>query len=627
MKHGFVKIAAVSCPIKVADCKYNTDSIIRYMNEASSAEVQLAVFPELCITGSSCGDLFRQTALINSAYEGLARITENSANKDTVFAIGSPLLVNNKLYNCTVFVQKGKILAAVPKSNLNHTQTRVFSPAPDENFTVDILGQTVPFGTNTILSCKSLPSFTIAADLGEDLYLPVAPSVYNCLSGATVVVNSSAMAELADSRETMVDAISAHTKRNICTYVYANAGEGESTTDNVYSGRCIICEKGKILNMNDSFTTGITISETDTQLLTIERQRSGFNNHQFDYQSYVVEFDLPVKEIKLSRKYPQNPFVPENNADKRFEHILNIQANGLKKRIVHTTCQKLIIGISGGLDSCLALLVALRTLQILNRPSTDILAVTMPCFGTTTRTKSNAEKLCELYGVDFQCIDIAKSVEQHFEDIGHDSDNYNVVFENAQARERTQILMDLANKYNGMVIGTGDLSELVLGWATYSGDHMSMYGVNADVPKTLVRHLVRHIAENCGNEEIKSVLLDILDTPVSPELLPADGDSIAQKTEDLVGPYELHDFFLYYAIRYGFEPKKIYKICKNALGDVYDEETIYKWLKNFYRRFFAQQFKRSCLPDGPKVGSVGISPRGDLVMPSDAVNNSWIENL
>ncbi len=627
MKHGFIKISAVTCPIKVADCIYNTDSIIKHMDTAVDAKVQLAVFPELCITGSTCGDLFHQTSLIRCAYEGLTKITEKSKDNDTMFAIGCPIVANNSLYNCTVFVQKGKIFAAVPKSNLTNAQTRVFSPAPAGNLCVDILGQAVPFGTNILLKCKSMPSFTIAAELGEDLLSNIAPSAYSCLSGSTIIVNSSSLPELADSPESIPDTIKAHTDRNICTYVYANAGEGESTTDNVYSGRRIICEKGEILAQSEDFTTGITITETDTQLLIKNRQKSNFMNHKTDIQACVIEFDIETKEVTLTRKYSQNPFVPESNTHKRFEHILNIQANGLKKRILHTNCQKLIIGISGGLDSCLALLVSLRALNLLQRPSSDILAVTMPCFGTTTRTKSNAHTLCELFDVDFDCIDIAKSVQQHFEDIGHDSDNYNVVFENGQARERTQILMDLANKYNGMVIGTGDLSELVLGWATYSGDHMSMYGVNADIPKTLVRHLIKYEALNCGNEKIKAVLLDILDTPVSPELLPNEDDSITQKTEDLVGPYELHDFFLYYALKYGFEPDKIYRICKNALGDVYDEQAIYKWIKNFYRRFFAQQFKRSCLPDGPKVGSVGISPRGDLVMPSDASNMVWIDNI
>lgn len=627
MKHGFIKLAAVSCPVKVADCDCNSDIIIEHMKTAASAKAQLAVFPELCTTGSTCGDLFRQTSLIKGAYKALKKICVASSEYDTVFAIGSPIYVHNRLYNSTLFIQRGKVLAIVPKSNLSEIQARVFSPAPSDNKTADILGQNVPFGTNIILACKTLPSFTVAAELGEDLFSPVPPSAYTCVSGATVIVNSSAVPELANSCEAIADTVMWHSKRNICTYVYANAGEGESTTDNVYSGRRMICEKGKTLAESQCFTSGITLSETDTQLLIHERQRYNHNTCETHIQSQIVEFDLPEVETELTRKFCPNPFVPEKDAEKRFEHILSIQANGLKKRVVHTNCKKLIIGISGGLDSCLALLVSLRTLKLLNRPADDILAVTMPCFGTTSRTKSNAEKLCELYGVDFDCIDIAKSVKQHFEDIGHDSDNYNVVFENGQARERTQILMDLANKYNGMVIGTGDLSELVLGWATYSGDHMSMYGVNADVPKTLVRHLVRYEAENCGSEDIKSVLLDILDTPVSPELLPADGDSIAQKTEDLVGPYELHDFFLYYALRYGFEPLKIFRICQNALGDVYDDDTIYKWLKNFYRRFFAQQFKRSCLPDGPKVGSVGVSPRGDLMMPSDAVNSIWYNSL
>ncbi len=632
MKDGFIKVAAATPKIAVADCIFNKNSIIQMMQETSKADAKLTVFPELCITGYTCGDLFFQKTLLDGAKEALLEIVKASAKLKSVYAIGLPLLNNNKLYNCCAVVYKGYILGIIPKSNIpgyaEFSEKRYFSPAPKENSTIELFGKKFPFGSKLIFKCSSMPTFKIGVEICEDLWYLNTPSCSHVKNGATIIANLSASNEICEKSDIRRNLLCAHTSRLLCGYVYSNAGDGESTTDLVFSGHNIICENGKILEETNLFENKIIYSDIDVDKIVSERTKINSFSNIYSNEYAEIEFDMKAEITELSRKYAKNPFLGNNVKDieQKSEEILNIQANGLKKRIEHTNCKKLVIGISGGLDSCLALLVCARTMQILGRPMTDILCITMPCFGTTSRTKNNAEKLCAYLGVEFKTIDIKNSVKSHFEDIGQDSNNYDVVYENSQARERTQVLMDIANGMGGMVIGTGDLSELALGWATYNGDHMSMYAVNSSVPKTLIRYIVRYEADR-SDDNIKNVLYNILDTPVSPELLPADNDNIAQKTEDLIGPYELHDFFLYYVIRHGFSPSKIFRICTHTLGDIYDRETILYWLKNFYRRFFSQQFKRSCLPDGPKVGSVNLSPRGDWKMPSDAVWNLWKKEI
>lgn len=491
-------------------------------------------------------------------------------------------------------------------------------------------GQAYPFGAKLLFTCASMPAFTLGVEICEDLWVPQPPSSNHALAGATVIANLSASDEVIGKADYRRSLVSAQSARLICGYVYADAGFGESTTDLVFSGHDLICENGTVLQESELFQNGIIYSEIDVNRLTEERRRTTTFSAAKTEGYRLICFDIEMETVRLTRPVARRPFVPENAASRarRCEEILAIQSEGLKKRMLHTGCKSIVVGISGGLDSCLALLVMVRAIGQLGRPASDIVAVTMPCFGTTKRTKSNAELLCDSLGVTLKTIDIADSVKQHFVDIGHSEDNYNVVYENAQARERTQILMDVANQCGGLVIGTGDLSELALGWATYNGDHMSMYGVNASVPKTLVRHIVRYVADTADSTPLKTALYDILDTPVSPELLPAGEDgTIAQKTEDLVGPYDLHDFFLYYMVRFGFSPAKIYRLCVYAYDGEYEKDTILYWMKVFYRRFFSQQFKRSCLPDGPKVGTVTLSPRGDWRMPSDASARLWLDEI
>jgi len=489
----------------------------------------------------------------------------------------------------------------------------------------------VTMSTSGAFSCSTMPGLVIAVELGEDLWSAVPPSVALCTgAGATVVLNLAATSEIvgrADFRRSMV---AAHSARMVCGYVYADAGEGESTTDAVYAGHSLIAENGQFL-AERRFSSGLAVSEIDVEKLIYERRRMNTYEKVYEESFWRYPFHMELGETKLTRYISSSPFVPEDPAERaeRCNEILYIAASGLKKRLEHTHAQKAVVGLSGGLDSTLAILITALAMRMLGRPSTDILAITMPCFGTTDRTRDNAVELAERLGATLKRIDIGEAVQQHFKDIGQSMDNHDVTFENGQARERTQVLMDVANQCGGMVIGTGDLSELALGWATYNGDHMSMYGVNGSIPKTLVRHLVSFVAGDKAEEDerLSHVLEDILDTPVSPELLPAIEGKIAQKTEDLVGPYELHDFFLFYIIRYGFSPAKVLRLAEHALGKRYDREILIKWLKNFYRRFFMQQFKRSCLPDGPKVGSITFSPRGDWAMPSDAVAALWQAEL
>ena len=631
MKDGFIKCAAGTPDLKVANCAYNAQKIIELINEASSAGVKILALPELCVTGYTCADLFLSKTLLDGAESALETILAASKGKDIIVAVGCPLRVSGELYNCAVVLQNGRVLGVVPKKFLpNYNEfyeMRWFTPADSQKRDIKLLGVIVPFGSGLIFGCENIPELSLAVEVCEDLWSPEPPSIKAALDGATIILNLSASNELIGKAEYRESLVKGQSARLICGYIFAGAGEGESTTDVVFGGARIISENGKLLAEGQLYTNGLTITEIDVEMLAAERIRN--TTFRANTVGCDAGFVLFTEQTKLTRKIAPLPFVPteESTNSSRCSKILEMQAHALAKRVKHTHCQKLLIGISGGLDSCLALLASVEALKVLGRPMTDITAVSMPCFGTTTRTKSNAELLCTALGVDFRLIDITATVKSHLKDIAHDENNFNVAYENAQARERTQVLMDLANDLNGMVVGTGDLSELALGWATYNGDHISMYGVNSSVPKTLVRHIVRYCMNSAEDERLKTALCDILDTPVSPELLPAENGEISQKTEDLVGPYELHDFFLYYGIRYGFTPSKVYRLAKYAFNGAYSDGIILKWEKIFYKRFFAQQFKRSCLPDGVKIGSAAVSPRGDLRMPSDAEAALWLENL
>ena len=632
MRHGFVKTCAITPKIRVADTVYNGQIIMDSMEEASKAGAKLVVFPELCITGYTCGDLFWQNKLITAAKEELMKIAEKSRELDGIFFVGLPYDINGKIYNMAAAVSGGEVIGMVPKTYIpNYTEfyeARYFTSG--QNLcTVEYLpdGTEVEVDTDLIFRCEDMPQLKIAVEICEDLWTPNPPSIGHAMAGANVIVNLSASDENTGKSQYRRELVSGQSARLLCGYIYASAGDGESTQDVVYSGHNIIAENGKILAESKRFTNEPVYMELDVNRLESERRRMSTFVTEDVYTE--IGFSLKLEDVELSRYIDPAPFVPGSKADRdmRCDEILMIQAMGLKKRLEHTGCQSAVIGISGGLDSTLALLVTVRAFDLLGIDHSRIAAVTMPGFGTTDRTYDNAVNLIKCLGAEFIEVDIKNAVNVHFTDIGHDSSIHDVTYENGQARERTQILMDLANKKNGMVIGTGDLSELALGWATYNGDHMSMYAVNASVPKTLVRHLVKYYADTCGDELLEKTLLDVLDTPVSPELLPPKEGQISQKTEDLVGPYELHDFFLYYMLRCGYEPLKIYRLAKIAFEGKYDDEFIMKWLKIFYRRCFAQQFKRSCLPDGPKVGSVAVSPRGDLRMPSDACGRIWLDEL
>ncbi len=627
MKDGYIKVMCATTKTVVADCKANTQSIFEAMDRASNCGAKVLVTGELSITGYTCADLFFQKKLLDSAVESLEKIKNKSKDVDCIIIVGIPLLRDNSLYNCAVVMLKGEILGVVPKTyipNYNEFyEHRTFSSAPDVNGVIKILGKEYPFGNKLIFKCRQMPEFTIGVEICEDLWTPVQPSVSHVLNGASIIANLSASNEIVGKSEYRRNLIKMQSARLRCAYIMANQGVGESTTDLVFSGHNIISESGNILAENTVFSGDDIIAEVDVQALIGERMQT--NTYKTHNEHYVkIEFDMDIKDTTLTRCVSKLPFVPTKNIGQRCEEILSIQTEGLAKRVSHTNAKKLVIGISGGLDSCLALLVAVRVMDKLGKDRKDILAISMPCFGTTSRTKNNAEMLCDVLGVSFEEIVIKDAVKQHFKDIGQSEENYDVTYENSQARERTQVLMDVANKCEGLVIGTGDLSELALGWATYNGDHMSMYAVNASVPKTIIRHIVGYVAKSSQNSKLFDILNDILDTPVSPELLPSKGDDISQCTEELVGPYQLHDFFLYYVVGCGFSPAKIFRLAKYAFDD-YDETTIKKWLVNFYRRFFSQQFKRSCLPDGPKVGSISLSPRGDWRMPSDASASVWID--
>ena len=634
MRDGFIKVAAGTPKIKVADCDYNAGQIIALMREAAAQGVKVLALPELCITGYTCGDLFLQDTLLQGAEDALSRILEETEELDMLTAVGLPVWNrwDSKLYNCAAVINRGKLLGLAPKIYIpsygEFYEGRWFASGRGTDYFLTLCGQRVNLDAHNpvVFDCENVPNLTVGVEICEDLWSAAPPSTHLALNGATVILNLSASNELAGKAAYRRTLVAGQSGRLVCGYVYADAGEGESTTDLVFAGHNIIAENGTVL-AEKRFETGLTVSEIDVGRLAHERRRMNTFG-TVEGESYPCKFQLEVEETVLTRPIGKNPFVPEGAVDRRerCEEIFTIAALGLKKRLEHTNASCAVVGLSGGLDSTLALLITARAFDLLGRPRSDILAVTMPCFGTTSRTKSNAQVLAERIGADFRTVDIGEAVRVHFRDIGQSMDDLSVTFENGQARERTQVLMDLANQRGGLVIGTGDLSELALGWATYNGDHMSMYAVNASIPKTLVRHLVAWEAERLGGRA-GEVLRDILDTPVSPELLPPKDGEISQKTEDLVGPYELHDFYLYYAIRWGFPPRKVFRLAQRAFDGRYDRETLLKWLKSFYRRFFSQQFKRSCLPDGPKVGSVALSPRGDWRMPSDAVAKLWLDEL
>ena len=633
MKNGFVKVAAATPDIRVADVEFNTQNIINAMEEAQKNGAKILVFPELCVTGYTCSDLFDHSVLLKASRKALLEIAENTNDKDMLVFVGAPLEVNGKLYNVAAAMNQGEIIGFTTKTFLPNYgefyEMRQFTPGPQTVREITFEGKKIPFGPQILFQAEGMEELVVAAEICEDVWSPVPPSIQAALEGATVIVNCSASDETIGKDTYRRALISGQSARLISGYIYANAGEGESTTDLVFGGHNIIAENGTILKESSRYVNEIIYSELDLQRITGERRKN--TTFQPLDEETLVRVPFTVEETKtfLTRTFPKKPFVPsdEQTRAQRCEEILTIQAMGLKKRLAHTNARTAVVGISGGLDSTLALLVTARAFDMLGRDKKDIIAVTMPCFGTTDRTYQNACEMSKKVGATLMEVPIADAVNVHFRDIGHDPEDHSVTYENCQARERTQVLMDIANKTWGMVIGTGDLSELALGWATYNGDHMSMYGVNASVPKTLVRHLVKYAADDTKDEALKNVLYDVLDTPVSPELLPPKDGDIAQKTEDLVGPYELHDFFLYFMLRFGYEPSKIFRIACMTFDGEYDKETIFKWLETFCRRFFSQQFKRSCLPDGPKVGTVALSPRGDWRMPSDACVAVWMKDL
>ena len=633
MTDGFLRVCAVSPAIRVADVAYNEGKIIEAIRAAADEDAKLIVFPEDVVCGYTCGDLFLHDRLLIEVKRSLVRIAESTAGIDALIFVGAPIEYLSSVYNTACVINRGHILGFVPKTMIPNYdefyEGRQFSAANEKPVPV-ILDEdhVAPMHADMIFSCADMPGLKVAAELCEDLWSPAPPSIRHALSGANVIVNLSASNELIQKSDYRRSLVKGQSARLVCAYVYCSAGEGESTQDVVYSGHCMIAENGALLKESEPFGGGRVITEIDiTRLNSLRRRMTSFKN--VDFEHLGVAFSIRAKELELTRRFDPRPFVPSDKEgrDERCRDVLNIQAAGLKKRLMHTGIKKCVVGISGGLDSTLAFIVAAKAHDMLGLPRENITAITMPGFGTTDRTYKNACSMVKSMGATLKEIPIGDAVLQHFKDIGHDRDVHDVTYENSQARERTQILMDYANRENALVVGTGDMSELALGWATYNGDHMSMYGVNASVPKTLVRYLVEFYADTCGDAALSAVLRDVLDTPVSPELLPAEDGRISQKTEELVGPYELHDFFLYYMLRHTYTPKKIFRVAKCAFAGEYDDETILKWLRTFVRRFFNQHFKRSCLPDGPKVGTVSLSPRGDLRMPSDASSALWLSEI
>lgn len=645
MKYGFVKTACASPRLKVADCNFNSKQIICAAKDAAKNGASVIVFPELSITGYTCGDLFFQRTLQNASEVQLKRIISETAKLDSVIFVGLPVPRAEGIYNCAAAIKGGELLALFAKSYLPNYgefyERRHFTPFQQNMNTqfIDFAGfEEVPFGTDILIQDEKDSAITIGCELCEDLWVPVPPSSRHILAGATIIANLSGGNEIIGKADYRRSLVKSHSARSLCAYLYANAGLDESTQDMVFAGHNLISENGTLLAESSLFSSETIYADIDVERLCQERRRTtsfGFsaNNNTFNSNYVIVQIKMNVEKAagEFSRYVDPHPFVPSDK-DKRTQRcleVITLQAQGLAKRLRHINCQSAVIGLSGGLDSTLALLITCRAFDLCGIERSKVTAITMPCFGTTDRTYNNACSLAKECGATLKEVPIADAVRQHFADLGHDESLHDVTYENCQARERTQVLMDYANKTNGIVIGTGDLSELALGWCTYNGDHMSMYGVNSSIPKTLVRYLVQWFAEaseDAKNEKLASVLKDILDTPVSPELLPPKEGVISQVTEDLVGPYELHDFYLYYLLRFGFSPAKIYFLAQNA-NLPYGKDVILKWLKTFYRRFFTQQFKRSCMPDGAKVGTINLSPRGDWRMPSDAVYSAWNEEL
>ncbi len=637
MQYGIIKVAVATPPVRVGDCIGNAQACAAIAVTAAAAGVRVLTFPELCLTGATCGDLFTQECLLRGAAEALLSYAAATADCDMISVVGLPVAYADRVFNCAAVVAGGSVLGLVPKSRLSAEERRRFSSAPAENLTYDGLGDGsfIPLGIRQLFVCTTMPALRLGVELGNDLMATVPPSARLSSAGATIIARLGASPETVGAEDFRRLAVVGQSARCLVGYLSAEAGEGESTTDHVFGGHALIAEGGHLLAERMPFSAAssvLTVTELDVERLIHDRRMTDFDTAA---NGDLTEnyFTLTPTDTDLTHSVDPYPFIPADTAERarRCERILDIQAAGLKQRVTAAWAKKLVVGISGGLDSTLALLVMARAMDALARPRTDIIAVTMPCFGTTVRTKTNATVLCEELGVDFRCVDIFDAVNGHFRDIGHDPARRDVVYENAQARERTQVLMDIANEVGGMVIGTGDLSELALGWATYNGDHMSMYGVNGGVPKTLIRHVVSYVADTeraRGHVALADALNDILHTPVSPELLPADeSGEIAQRTEDLVGPYELHDFYLYHMLRYGTRPRKLFRLSQAAFGDRYDDATRLYWLETFTRRFFSQQFKRSCLPDGPAVGTVGVSPRTSLQMPSDASSALWMAEI
>ena len=621
MRHGFIKTRAVSPKISVCDCTANAQNIIAEIEKAKADGINLLVFPQACITGYTALDLIKSGQIKSASEIALLNVVKATEGYGALVFVGAPVYALGKIFNCAIAISNGKILAVIPKTYLTDNggkcESKIYSPAPQFCEEISLCGQIVSLYDKTVITAENMPEFSVCACLGEDLYAPIPTSSYGVIAGAKIVVNLSAFAFTINAKDEIFYAVNSLSKRLNCGYVLANTGFGESTTDFVYGGNNIISQNGKTLDLCENIENCVAQSEIDLQTCGAE----GKENEKIKR----VFFSIDKTENLLTRTYDKNPFYL---TDEQCKIALKIQAYGLIKRIRHTKIEKVIIGVSGGLDSTLALLATAHAFDLMNLPKSNIIAVTMPCFGTSNRTKSNADKLIALLGASYRKINIARSVKLHFADIGHDGVSPDATYENSQARERTQVLMDIANSENALVIGTGDLSELALGWATYNGDHMSNYALNGSICKTAVRRITTFVANNCADAKIKKVLIDIVDTPVSPELLPPDKDGqIAQKTEEKIGPYELHDFFIYHTLKSGFSADKIYRIACKTFNDEYDSETIYRWLKTFIYRFFSQQFKRSCLPDGVSISEVGVSPRGTWNMPSDAVANEWINAL
>lgn len=628
MKYNFVKTAAVVPAIEVGEVKSNAKNIISLIKELANNKVELAVFPELSLTSSSCGDLFLQPFFIAQVEVCIAEIAESTKGHDIVITIGAPLAYKNSLYNCAIVIHNGKIIGVTPKQNLNNgtNEPRWFASGKNlpDNLTINIAGENIPFTKGSIYTT---PEFSFGFEIGNESQAPLSPGAIIATQGAKIILNPATEAEICGHNQVLKSAIEQNSRKYKCGYVHVNSGWGESTSNSVYSGYSAIAECGTIIAESERFTTSghYIISEIDCEKI----DKSRLSDSNFQNPETVAEINIPQaanENETICRKFAQQPFMHSNIAQEDlFEEIFKIQAMGLAKRVKHAHAQTCVIGISGGLDSTLALLVTAKTIDMLNMERKSVIAVTMPGFGTTDRTYNNAMRLMQNLDVTIKEISIKEACIQHFKDIEHDINVHDITYENSQARERTQILMDVANQTNGLVVGTGDLSELALGWATYNGDHMSMYGVNASVPKTLMQHIVRHVAITSNNDSVKETLLDIIDTPISPELIPAENNNIKQKTEDLVGPYELHDFFIYHFVHNGFSPEKIYFIARNAFAGKYDDETIKKWLTTFIRRFFIQQFKRSCMPDGPTVGVCSLSSQKGWIMPADTNGDIWLQ--